>query len=63
MKINFENVRLERTVYTLEQLKTQNLPEIVFMGRSNVGKSSLINFLLNKKNLAKVSQTPGKHVP
>lgn len=60
MKINFENVRLERTVYTLEQLKTQNLPEIVFMGRSNVGKSSLINFLLNKKNLAKVSQTPGK---
>lgn len=60
MKINFENVRLERTVYTLEQLKTQNFPEIVFMGRSNVGKSSLINFLLNKKNLAKVSQTPGK---
>lgn len=60
MKINFENVRLERTVFTLEQLKTQKLPEIVFMGRSNVGKSSLINFLLNKKNLAKVSQTPGK---
>lgn len=60
MKIDFENVRLERTVYTLEQLKTQNLPEIVFMGRSNVGKSSLINALLNKKNFAKVSQTPGK---
>jgi GTP-binding protein len=60
MKINFENVRLERTVFTLDQLKTQNLPEIVFMGRSNVGKSSLINTLLNKKNLAKVSQTPGK---
>ncbi len=60
MKINFENVRLERTVFTIEQLKTQKLPEIVFMGRSNVGKSSLINSLLNKKNLAKVSQTPGK---
>jgi GTP-binding protein len=60
MKINFENVRLERTVFTRDQLKTQNLPEIVFMGRSNVGKSSLINTLLNKKNLAKVSQTPGK---
>ncbi|MCX8057078.1 MAG: ribosome biogenesis GTP-binding protein YihA/YsxC [Ignavibacteria bacterium] len=60
MKIDFENVRLERTVYTLEQLKTQMLPEIVFMGRSNVGKSSLINKLLNKKNFAKVSQKPGK---
>lgn len=60
MKINFENVRLERTIFSLDQFKTQNLPEIVFMGRSNVGKSSLINSLLNKKNLAKVSQTPGK---
>lgn len=60
MKINFENVRLERTIFTIDQLKTQRLPEIVFMGRSNVGKSSLINSLLNKKNLAKVSQTPGK---
>ncbi len=60
MKIDFNNARLERTVYTLNQLKTQNLPEIVFMGRSNVGKSSLINSILGKKNLAKVSQTPGK---
>jgi GTP-binding protein len=60
MKIDFSNARLERTVYSLEQLKTQRLPEIVFMGRSNVGKSSLINSLLGKKNLAKVSQTPGK---
>ncbi len=60
MKIDFNNVRLERTVYSLDQLKTQKLPEIVFMGRSNVGKSSLINSLLSKKNFAKVSQTPGK---
>ena len=36
------------------------LPEIVFIGRSNVGKSSLINSLTNRKNLARVSQTPGK---
>ena len=35
-------------------------PEIAFAGRSNVGKSSLINALLNKKGLAKTSQTPGK---
>lgn len=36
------------------------LPEFAFVGRSNVGKSSLINFLTAKKNLAKTSQTPGK---
>jgi GTP-binding protein len=36
------------------------LPEIAFTGRSNVGKSSLINFILGRKNLVKVSNTPGK---
>ncbi|MBR1730274.1 MAG: YihA family ribosome biogenesis GTP-binding protein [Selenomonadaceae bacterium] len=36
------------------------LPEIVFIGRSNVGKSSLINSLTRRKNLARTSQTPGK---
>lgn len=36
------------------------MPEIVFSGKSNVGKSSLINKLLNRKNLARVSATPGK---
>ena len=36
------------------------LPEVAFAGRSNVGKSSLINFLTNRKNLAKTSVTPGK---
>jgi len=38
----------------------QNLPEFAFIGRSNVGKSSLINMLLGKKNLAKTSSAPGK---
>ena len=37
-----------------------NLPEIIFVGRSNAGKSSLINALLNRKNLAYVGKTPGK---
>ncbi|MGD9072993.1 MAG: 50S ribosome-binding GTPase, partial [Desulfobacterales bacterium] len=36
------------------------LPEIVFAGRSNVGKSSLINILVNRKRLAKTSSTPGR---
>ena len=39
-----------------------NLPEFVFLGRSNVGKSSLINALCNKKGLAKVSSNPGKTI-
>ena len=42
------------------QYPKERLPEIAFVGRSNVGKSSLINCLVNRKRLAKVSTTPGK---
>lgn len=42
------------------QYPEEKLPEIVFIGRSNVGKSSLINSLTRRKNLARTSQTPGK---
>ena len=42
------------------QYPEEGLPEIAFAGRSNVGKSSLINLLLNRKSLAKVSSSPGK---
>ncbi|MDO4460125.1 MAG: ribosome biogenesis GTP-binding protein YihA/YsxC [Clostridia bacterium] len=42
------------------QLPKSDLPEIVFSGKSNVGKSSLINKLLNRKAIARVSATPGK---
>lgn len=42
------------------QYPEENFPEIAFIGRSNVGKSSLINSLCNRKNLARTSQTPGK---
>ncbi|MCU0438548.1 MAG: ribosome biogenesis GTP-binding protein YihA/YsxC [Raineya sp.] len=44
----------------LDQCPAANKPEYAFIGRSNVGKSSLINMLANNKNLAKTSQTPGK---
>ena len=51
---------LEHTIYTLAQLPATQLPHIAFAGRSNVGKSSLLNALAGQKNLAKVSATPGK---
>src|ERR1700709_285662 len=43
-----------------DKLPPPVIPEYAFIGRSNVGKSSLINMLVNKKGLAKTSQTPGK---
>ena len=42
------------------QIPTQAFPQIAFSGRSNVGKSSLINRLMNRRNLAQTSNTPGK---
>lgn len=44
----------------VSQCPPANKPEFAFIGRSNVGKSSLVNMLAGKKNLAKTSQTPGK---
>lgn len=45
---------------TLSELPESDIPEFCFIGRSNVGKSSLINYLTGKNDLAKVSSTPGK---
>lgn len=58
--MNFNNVSFERSFGVSNQLPESTLPEVSFAGRSNVGKSSLINKLFNRKGLAKVSQTPGK---
>lgn len=51
---------LKATAYTMPQLIQTNAPQIGVVGRSNVGKSSLINALSTQKNIAKVSSTPGK---
>ena len=58
--MNFNLVSFEAAYGTAPQLPASVLPEIVFSGKSNVGKSSLINKLFNRKNLARVSAVPGK---
>ncbi|MCK5055870.1 MAG: YihA family ribosome biogenesis GTP-binding protein [Candidatus Aminicenantes bacterium] len=51
-----------RTVFSEKELMADDSKKIAFIGRSNVGKSSLINKLLNRKNLARTSSKPGKTV-
>lgn len=58
--INFSKVSFLDSVFSLKQLPEPLYPEIAFAGRSNVGKSSLINKLVNRKNLVKTSSKPGK---
>ncbi len=58
--MNFNIVEFEASYGKSSQIPKSDIPEIVFSGKSNVGKSSLINKLLNRKSMAKVSATPGK---
>ncbi len=60
--MNINNVDLTISAVKKEQYPNTDYPEFAFAGRSNVGKSSLINKLLNRKSLARVSGTPGKTV-
>lgn len=60
--MRFDIIEFDRSYGTSAQLKRFAEPEIVFSGRSNVGKSSLMNKLFNRKNLARVSSVPGKTV-
>lgn len=56
----FTKIYFERSVYRLIDLPKKSLPEVILCGRSNVGKSAFINSIFNRKDLARISSTPGK---
>jgi len=56
----FKNIHFVKSVYDLSELPKPEYPQLILCGRSNVGKSSFINSIFNRKNLAKTSSTPGK---
>lgn len=60
--MNFNKAEFEKAYGISNQLPPSNIPEIVFSGKSNVGKSSLLNKLFNRKQLARISSVPGKTV-
>ena len=62
MKINVQKAEFIRSAVGAKDFPRGPLPQIAFAGRSNVGKSSVINRILNRKNFARVAGTPGKTV-
>ena len=62
MSINLQNAKLTISAGLPRQFPRKAIPQIAFSGRSNVGKSSLINTLLGRKSLARVSSAPGKTI-
>jgi len=60
--MNLHNVEFIKSVAAAKNILSDGKPQIVFSGKSNVGKSSVINKLLNRKQLARVSSTPGKTI-
>ena len=62
MPLNIQNASLRISAGRPNQFPSNPVPQVAFSGRSNVGKSSLINTLLGRKSLARVSGTPGKTI-
>lgn len=60
--LNTQNVKLRVSAGRIDQFPGDPLPQVTFSGRSNVGKSSLINTLMGQKKLARVSSAPGKTI-
>lgn len=59
-KIKISSAEFVKAATNIKGLPSERLPQVAFLGRSNVGKSSLMNALMGRKNLVKVSSTPGK---
>jgi GTP-binding protein len=62
MALNLQNTALQISAGLPKQFPGDPIPQVAFSGRSNVGKSSLINLLLGRKSLARVSSAPGKTI-
>ncbi|MBO4978818.1 MAG: 50S ribosome-binding GTPase, partial [Clostridia bacterium] len=62
MSLNLQKTNLRISAGLPRQFPTDAIPQVAFSGRSNVGKSSLINALLGRKSLARVSSAPGKTI-
>lgn len=60
--MNLQKAEFLTSITTMDKLPKDGLPQIAFSGKSNVGKSSVINRILNRKNFARVGETPGKTV-
>ncbi len=60
--MNFNNVEFFISAASKKDFPVKNIPEIAFAGKSNVGKSSVINRILNRKNFARVGEKPGKTI-
>ena len=62
MGVNLQKAEFIRSAVSPNSFIQDGLPQVAFAGRSNVGKSSVINRLLNRKNFARVGASPGKTV-
>lgn len=60
--MNFNNIKFMLSAVSVQNFPKERLPEIAFAGKSNVGKSSVINRILQRKSFAKVGDTPGKTI-
>jgi len=60
MALEIRSAQFFKSVFNLAELPKDNFPQVAFAGKSNVGKSSVLNVLCNQKKLAQISKTPGK---